>query len=584
MSAERTKILEMLSEGKITVEEATRLLEALSGSAEDRDDGSAPHNRERARSRRRKRQHFDWVDSDTEGVEQEIHERIAQARETLRASMPRVRRAIDDSLPEIDRAVKEATGSIPDIGRIVRDAVRAAGGAISSASRSWRNTDYPHQAEREDTEKGSLESGDRLAVRNPMGHLKIEVWDRPEVEILTHTTVSATDQTQAEAFLEQVTIKVDREPKVTRIQPAYPDRDGNWDCIGPVRVDFLLRVPGRVDLDLSTAHGDIEIPEIEGAAVLKCRHGNTSATRITGNTWVNQAHGNVGMGRAGAELTLEARHGNVSIETIEGSGKLNVQHGNLAVNSVGRSAEIAIAHGNLTVNGAANDVSLTSGHGSVLVTGVAGNLEAKAAHGSLDIRSVSGNVKAVNRHDTTNVTDVAGNVVADNAHGNITVANVAGSITAATRHSGVRLSRAAGGVTVENDHGSIDLEEINGPITASNSKGTIRIDGAHDTITLANRQGRTRIDPRSPIQSRYAIQASGEVELVVPDGSEVDVAGHARHGRVRSDWALEVEDDGRDGQTVKGRIGEGGATLAMEVTRGDLVLKRGVAPEQSNEE
>ena len=70
----------------------------------------------------------------------------------------------------------------------------------------------------------------------------------------------------------------------------------------------------------------------------------------------------------------------------------------------------------------------------------------------------------------------------------------------------------------------------------------------------------------------------------MPDGSAVDVAGHARHGRVRSDWPLEVEDDGRDGQTVKGSTGEGGPTLAVEVSRGDLVLKRGVAPEQSNEE
>ena len=70
MEVERTKILEMLSEGKITVEEATRLLEALSGSAEDRDEGNPPRNREGApprgsegaRSRRRKRRHFDWGD------------------------------------------------------------------------------------------------------------------------------------------------------------------------------------------------------------------------------------------------------------------------------------------------------------------------------------------------------------------------------------------------------------------------------------------------------------------------------------------------------------------------------------------
>ncbi len=125
MSTERTKILEMLSEGKITVDEATKLLQALGTPGQDEDEPEDRDGRRRRKSRRRARASKDGVevDIDLDGFEQEIHDRISDARETLKASMPRIKKAVRDSMPEIDRAVREATGSIPDIGRIVKDAL-----------------------------------------------------------------------------------------------------------------------------------------------------------------------------------------------------------------------------------------------------------------------------------------------------------------------------------------------------------------------------------------------------------------------------------------------------------------------------
>ena len=74
------------------------------------------------------------------------------------------------------------------------------------------------------------------------------------------------------------------------------------------------------------------------------------------------------------------------------------------------------------------------------------------------------------------------------------------------------------------------------------------------------------------------------MEIIIPDGSAVDVRGHVRKGSVQTDWPLEVEDNGSGGQTVKGRIGSGGATLAMEVTKGDLLLRRAPATEKDGDE
>ncbi|MDP6040230.1 MAG: hypothetical protein QGG64_16890, partial [Candidatus Latescibacteria bacterium] len=204
MKEERLKILEMLQEGKITAEDAVKLLEAL-GDTEEESEGE-PQNQNQQRRRRRQRSrsnprsrsrqfhiNVDDFGDEFSDIQDEVQERIREARETLRASMPRVKRAVRDAMPEVNRIVKEATRSMPDVGKIIQEAMQSASDAFSG----WTENEgerHPEKNVRKHEETTPIQLSDRLAVRTPQGHIASEIWDHEEVQVEAIITVRGTDK------------------------------------------------------------------------------------------------------------------------------------------------------------------------------------------------------------------------------------------------------------------------------------------------------------------------------------------------------------------------------------------------------
>ena len=174
MKEERMKILEMLQEGKISAEDAVKLLEALGDTPEENQEeepSSESHERQR-RSRRRQRRrrgprhiHVELGD-DFDHLQDEIQERIQEARETLRASMPRIKRTVREAMPEINRIVNE---SMPDVGKIIRDAMQTASEAFSCHCEE--EDSHEERVTRQITRTTEIKPGSRLAFRSRRGHM-----------------------------------------------------------------------------------------------------------------------------------------------------------------------------------------------------------------------------------------------------------------------------------------------------------------------------------------------------------------------------------------------------------------------------
>jgi hypothetical protein len=353
MKEERMKILELLQAGKISADDAVKLLEALGDGnvAEDEDEDdtsepSEPGRRSRRRSRRgRQRRHerhihveMDDLGDNMSEIQDEIQERIREARETLRASMPRVRRAVKDAMPEVDRIVREATRSIPDVGKIIREAMHSASDAFSEWDVS--DADYSDKEVKKIIESVEVQPGIRLAVRTPRGHIHSEVWEKNEVQVEATITVEGNDDAVIKEYVEKIEISIERDAGVLRVQPIMPE-DVKGNRMRAVRIDFAIHHPGKIDLDARTAHGNQTLSGIEGAASLHSSHGNIHFEGATGNVWVHQRHGNVEIENAGGDLSLDSQHGNVTCDAVGGSANLQLQHGSVDCRNIGGHAEIA---------------------------------------------------------------------------------------------------------------------------------------------------------------------------------------------------------------------------------------------------
>ena len=434
MKEERLKILEMIQDGKITAEDAVKLLDALGDTAEEPRGEGRQRRRNESRQRQRRRNGSRQRQRQRRHRRSEVQESIREARETLREAMPNV-----------NRIVREATRSIPDVGEIVQEAMQTASEAFSQ----WvedSDRKHPEKAVRQQVETTPIQVSDRLSVRTPRGHVSSKIWDRDEVKVDAKISVWGTDEEAVQAFAEQIDIQIRRESGAVQIRPNVPKRE-KGDPIRSVRIDFELRHPEKVDLDVRASRGNITLPKIDGAATLNNNRGKTIFEGASGNIHVKQNRGDIAVQHAG------------------------------------------------------------------------------------------------------------GDFIADNNRGSINVGQVGGRVVA------------------NNNRGATYLKNIAGATTVQANRGAIEIENPEAGVMIQSRGCKIAVHPHKPIGDDYAIQnKDGAVDLVIPDGSAVDVHGYVGRGRIQTDLPLSITGVSRTSQVVTGQLNGGGSKVAIELGRGSLSL------------
>ncbi len=290
MKEERMKVLEMIQDGKITAEDAMKLLEALGDTTEgpQGEDRQRRRNGNRQRQRRRRRGGAD--------IQVEVQKRIREA------------------MPKARRAVREATRSIPDVGEIVQEALQTASEAFSQWTEDRRQ--HPEKAVRQFVETTPIQVSDRLSVQTPRGHVISKIWDRDEVKIDATISVWGTDEEAVNAYAEQIDVQIRRESGVVKVRPNVPKRE-KGDPIRSVRIDFELHHPQKVDLNVRARHGNITLPKIDGAANLNNNHGKTILEGASGNISIKQNRGDVAVQHVGGDFTAQNNRGSIKVGRVD---------------------------------------------------------------------------------------------------------------------------------------------------------------------------------------------------------------------------------------------------------------------------
>lgn len=408
MKEERMKILEMLQDGKITAEEAMKLLEALGDAAEE------PQRQTRRRQRQRNRQN----------IQEEVQERVREARETLRASMPKV-----------NRIVREA---MPDVGNIIQEALQTASDAFSEWTEKG-DRQPPEKAVRQLVE--TIQASDRLSIATPKGHVTSEIWDRDEVQVEATISVWGTEEPAVNAFAEQIDIHIQRESDGVQIRPRVPKRDRD-DPVRSVRIDFELRHPKKVDLAVRATRGNITLPEIDGAATLNNHRGKTIIDGASGNVRIKQQRGDIAVQRAGGDLSLDVHRSKMSVGTVSGSVTVHAHRGMLAIDHIG------------------------------------GEFIAENKHSSIKAARVDGRAVVKNRRGDIALRNVGSEVAVENGRGATHLENIAGPISLRVDRGDIALENPEAGVVIQCRGGRVAVrahKPIDGDYAIQNKQGAIEL-------------------------------------------------------------------------------------------------------------
>jgi hypothetical protein len=158
-----------------------------------------------------------------------------------------------------------------------------------------------------------LNADGSFEINNVNGTVRIEGWDREEVEVRALKTTP-----ERESALDQVAIEIESRPDAVFISTRYPQDEGV-----EVAVDYVIHVPRHAQLNrVNTVNGTLRVISSEGIGDLHTVNGNIEVYEGAGNVHAHTTNGNVYL-----ELRHPADTRGVSADTTNGSVLLAIPAG-----------------------------------------------------------------------------------------------------------------------------------------------------------------------------------------------------------------------------------------------------------------
>lgn len=158
---------------------------------------------------------------------------------------------------------------------------------------------------REFTKTLPLRADGSFELSNVNGTVRIEGWDREEVEVRAIKTTP-----ERETVLDQVAIEIEATPGAVSVSTRYPQDEGV-----EVAVDYVIHVPRHVRLNrVNNVNGTLRVMSSDSIGDLHTVNGNIEVYEGSGNVHAHTTNGNVYL-----ELKHPADSRGVSADTTNGS-------------------------------------------------------------------------------------------------------------------------------------------------------------------------------------------------------------------------------------------------------------------------
>lgn len=310
------------------------------------------------------------------------------------------------------------------------------------------------------TRSFDVEPGGELKMRVDRGSIQVKTSAASKVEVKVVRELRGAGESKAKNTYARHKIAMTQSGSSVSIE-AESQTKWSWfgNPLNRMRVQYIVTVPSKFNLDLKTAGGNIDIADLEG--------------KVQART-------------AGGNLELGAIRGPIQASTAGGRIKVLGGEGNADVRTSGGDLEIGRIQGDLIARTSGGSIQLDQVKGAVDAQTSGGNIRVNEAFGPIQARTSGGNVSATMRQQP------AGSCVLSTSGGNVALTlaeDLAVDLEARTNGGNVRsdfpgdmnkqrtrlTARVNGGgpqVTLETAGGNVDVRR--GPKVVASGEATLR--------------------------------------------------------------------------------------------------------------
>jgi DUF4097 and DUF4098 domain-containing protein YvlB len=201
---------------------------------------------------------------------------------------------------------------------------------------------------------------------------------------------------------------------------------------------------------------------------------------------------------------------------------------------------------------------------------------------------MSGDAHGVGMNSQWRLTAASANIDVTGMRGSATIEaeSVSGEVTVkASSTEKLELSSVSGDVGFEGEAASVDVETVSGDLRVNGVSGEVSVESVSGsaivraaTVTefeAASVSGDIDFEGSVAAGGRIDVESmSGDINLTLPAATGGRVSAEAFSGTLRNDFGLVVEDEEGPGSSMRGKIGDGSATIEIESFSGDVELRK----------
>lgn len=201
------------------------------------------------------------------------------------------------------------------------------------------------------------------------------------------------------------------------------------------------------------------------------------------------------------------------------------------------------------------------------------NAQIKTTNGDIDVAGLSGETKLDSTNGDIQATELARGLTVSTVNGDIELDTIAGTLQANSTNGEIQLGDGAvENARVETVGGDINLEGVAGELFVKSVNGDIVIaDGREAKLTLESVSSDIHYEgDLAPGGTNIITNVSGDVDLRLPENSGFELRASTASGDITSEFTLKNQQ--QDRRNLSGKVNDGGATLQISTTNGDINL------------
>lgn len=233
----------------------------------------------------------------------------------------------------------------------------------------------------------------RLLVSNSLGKIDVSRGSEDDIKIEANITMQNNDEAYAKS-LEDSAVKISKGSEIRVSTTNYNDSR-----IKNVYIDYVIKVPEGIEVDVDNSFGDIIVREIASNVNIENSNGRITAGNIGGDLKVKNSFGAIEINDTGGNVTASGSNGGIFIKNTKGNIEVNNSFGSIDVQIAGGDVKARGDNGRIFIEAPAGDVSAHNSFGEVYVINPGKSVELKSSNGLIRLQAadiIKGNVTIKN--------------------------------------------------------------------------------------------------------------------------------------------------------------------------------------------